>query len=148
MNRALLSSIKMDYGTPDAIYSILDSEFHFTLDPCALPHSAKCAKFYTPSDDGLSRDWGTERVFMNPPYGRAIAKWMAKAVISARGGALVVALVPSRTDTNWWHEFVINVATEIRYIRGRLTFVGCAYPAPFPSAVVVYDPLCSPTPTS
>lgn len=140
MNPALLSSVRTDYGTPWEFFLELDREFDFTLDPCASPDNAKCPKFYTEADNGLEQDWGQERVFMNPPYGRAIPLWMNKAVQSWANGALVVALVPARTDTAWWHECVLAVEPEIRYIRGRIKFEGCTAAAPFPCAVVVYRP--------
>lgn len=137
--RVLFSSKSDEWPTDPAFYRSLDAEFGFTLDPCATADSAKCSRFYTADDDGLAQNWGRERVFMNPPYGRAIGRWMRKAYESSLGGALVVCLVPSRTDTAWWHDWVSDKA-EVRFVRGRLRFGDGKWPAPFPSAVVVYRP--------
>lgn len=131
------SSKDMTWETPQDFFDELDAEFHFTLDPCCVPETAKCEKFYTPEDDGLSKSWSGEVVFMNPPYGREIGKWMKKAVDEWRKWATVVCLVPSRTDTAWWHDYAME--GEIRFIRGRLKFGGSKNSAPFPSAVVVFD---------
>lgn len=108
----------------------------FDLDPCAAPDNAKCAKYFTAWDDGLAREW-TGRVWMNPPYGRTIGDWMRKAYESSLAGALVVCLVPARTDTAWWHDYAIK--GQIRFIRGRLKFGGHENSAPFPSALVVFS---------
>ena len=131
-------SERQDWATPQALFDALNAEFQFTLDPCALPHNAKCAKFYTPENDGLAQDWSGERVFMNPPYGQAIKHWMRKAYESSKGGALVVCLVPARTDTRWWHDYAIH--GEQRFIKGRVKFGGGKQSAPFPSAIVVFKP--------
>lgn len=132
-----------DWETPPDLFAKLDAEFHFTLDPCATPATAKCAKFYTEDVDGLVQDWGTERVFMNPPYGREIPPWTRKARESAAKGALVVGLLPASTDLAWWHEDVVAVGAEVRYLRGRVRFLtGGPYRASgfFPSVVVVWRP--------
>ncbi len=132
------SSNTVEWATPDDFFRGLDAEFNFTLDPCCTVESAKCVLYYTKADDGLSKDWSSHRVFMNPPYGREIAWWMKKAYTEAQRGALVVCLVPSRTDTRWWHEYAMR--GEIRFIKGRLKFGGAKYGAPFPCAVVVFRP--------
>ncbi len=131
-----LTSNRHDYGTPQALFDELDMEFIFTLDPCASPGNAKCKKFYTYHENGLAQDWSGETVFMNPPFGREIRLWMAKAYRESLNGAVVVCLVPARTDTYWWHEYAMK--GEIRYIRGRITFEGMKHNAPFPSAIVVF----------
>lgn len=131
------------WETPQAFFDELDSEFGFTLDVCALPENAKCQRYYTPAVDGLKQTWRGV-CWMNPPYGREIGKWVAKAHESAREGATVVCLLPARTDTAWWHSYVLNAA-EIRFVRGRLRFGDAENSAPFPSAVVVFRPWFSPT---
>ena len=131
------------WATPPEVYEPLDREFQFTLDPCCTPETAKCAKFYTEADDGLARDWGTERVFMNPPYGREVYAWTRKARESAARGALVVGLLPASTDLSWWHDDVVGAGAEVRYIRGRVRFLtGGPYRASgfFASVVVVWRP--------
>lgn len=146
MNGALLSSKKMDYCTPKEFFAELDKEFHFTLDAAATEASAKCAAFYTPETDGLTKPWniagGGGAVFCNPPYGREIGKWVRKAYEEAQSGATVVLLIPARTDTSYFHDYILGHA-EIRWVRGRLRFEdedGKVYPpAPFPSMVVVYN---------
>jgi hypothetical protein len=120
-----------DYATPLSVYQQLDIEFKFDDDPCPLGMAG------LPLLDGLRREWG-QCVFLNPPYGRVIGQWIEKAYRQASQGRLVVCLIPSRTDTRWWHEWVMK-ASEIRFIRGRLKFNGAPYNAPFPSAIVIFD---------
>lgn len=129
------SSKTEEWYTPQDFFDALDVEFAFTLDPCATKENTKCTKFYTQEEDGLSKDWSGERVFCNPPYGRAIGGWVEKC---ARGGSeLAVMLIPARTDTKWWHEYIQGKA-EVRFIKGRLKFGGSKNSAPFPSAVVIF----------
>lgn len=138
MNRGMFSSNTYEWETPTPLFELLDSEFHFDLDVCATKENAKCTKFYTVAEDGLKQEW-QGRCWMNPPYGRAIAKWVKKAYESVQETAeLVVCLVPSRTDTGWWHDYVIAHADEVRYIRGRLRFGNSNDNAPFPSAIVIF----------
>jgi phage N-6-adenine-methyltransferase len=125
------------WATPTKFYDELNIEFSFTLDVCATLENAKCKKFFTVDDDGLSQEWNGV-CWMNPPYGRTIGDWMKKAYHSSLKNATVVCLVPSRTDTNWWHDFAIM--GEIRFIKGRLKFGGHKNSAPFPSAVVIFRP--------
>ncbi|MCP5523225.1 MAG: adenine methyltransferase [Verrucomicrobiales bacterium] len=132
------SSRSEEWSTPQGLFDTLDAEFGFTLDPCATHQNAKCERHFTRAEDGLRQDWGQEVVFMNPPYGRGIAPFMAKAYESAQAGATVVCLVPARTDTRWWHRYAMK--GEIRLMRGRLKFGGCRNSAPFPSAIVVFRP--------
>ena len=122
-------SQSVDWATPPALYAELDAEFHFDFDPCPLYGAAGKV-------DGLAVEWG-EATFCNPPYGREIGKWTRKARLEAEKGKTVVLLIPSRTDTRWWHEDIM-LASEIRFVKGRLKFGGATNPAPFPSAVVVY----------
>jgi phage N-6-adenine-methyltransferase len=143
MNRAqisgLTSSATDEWATPLSFFRTVALEFGpFDLDPCANADNAKAPRFFTREQNGLAQEW-TGKVWMNPPYGRFIPDWMAKAWESARGGALVVCLVPARTDTAWWHDFVEG-KTEVRFIRGRLKFGGCKDSAPFPSALVIFRP--------
>jgi phage N-6-adenine-methyltransferase len=134
---ALFKSVNADWETPRALFAKLDREFAFTLDVCATRTNHKCAAYFTPEQDGLRHRW-TGTCWMNPPYGRTIALWVAKAHRDSTHGATIVSLLPARTDTSWWHEDVMR-AREIRLLRGRIRFVGAASPAPFPSAVVVFD---------
>lgn len=139
MNKGLFTSKTVEWETPQSLFDELDEEFGFTLDPCATRKNAKCKRYFTPKKDGLKQEW-TGMVFMNPPYGRVIGDWIKKAYEAARGGgATVVCLIPSRTDTRWWHEYVVK-ATEIRFIRGRLKFGGGKNSAPFPSAIAIFKP--------
>lgn len=131
----LMSSASDNWATPQAFFDELNSEFDFELDVCADDLNAKCKRYFTKEQDGLKQEW-TGTVWMNPPYGREIAKWMSKAVQSWKSGATVVCLVPARTDTAWWHDYAIQ--GEIRFIRGRLKFGNSTNSAPFPSAVVIY----------
>ncbi len=136
----MTSSKDMTWATPQDWFKYLNLEFKFTLDPCCYPETAKCKKFYTPDDDGLSKSWENERVYMNPPYGSQINQWMEKAYHEAKNnGALVVCFVPARVDTQWWHNFAAK-ATDIRFPIGRVKFEGATSPAPFPIAVVIFRP--------
>jgi phage N-6-adenine-methyltransferase len=127
-----------EWPTPKWFFEELDREFHFSLDPCSTDENAKCLRHFIRKDNGLTQDWSSDVVFMNPPYGREISDWMQKAWESALEGATVVCLVPARTDTRWWHTFAIR--GEIRFLRGRLKFEGAMHCAPFPSAIVVFRP--------
>lgn len=130
------SSATDNWATPKDFYDRLDNIFSFTLDPCASHDNHKTDKYFTIDDDGLSQSWDGERVFMNPPYGRDIGKWVKKA--SEQVGGLVVCLIPARTDTRWWHDYVVGRGAHICYIKGRLKFGGQKNSAPFPSAVVIF----------
>ncbi|MDE2125281.1 MAG: adenine methyltransferase [Armatimonadetes bacterium] len=130
------------WATPADFFARFNDEFQFTLDVCALPENAKCERFFTPAEDGLSQQW-TGVCWMNPPYGRAIRHWVEKAYHSARAGATVVCLLPARTDTKWWHTWVKPFG-ETRFIQGRLKFGNCKNSAPFPSAIVIFRPGAAP----
>ena len=137
----MFSSKSNDWATPQDFYNQLDAEFGFTLDPCASQASAKCSSFYTADDDGLSKNWEGQTVFMNPPYGRKIGNWIQKAYEEGeKGNTRVVALIPARTDTKYWHNYCMK-ATEIRFVKGRLKFGqgNTKNSAPFPSAVIVFS---------
>lgn len=139
------SSKSNEWDTPQAFYDRLNKHYGFTLDPCATKQSAKCEKYFTESDDGLNQSWAGETVFMNPPYGRQIGKWIKKAHDEAKNnkGTTVVCLIPSRTDTKYWHDYCMQ-AHELYFVRGRLKFGNSNSSgqknnsAPFPSAVVVF----------
>lgn len=117
---AAFKSERDDWETPQALFDSLDAIHHFTLDPCSTDENAKCAKHYTAADDGLSRSWEGETVFCNPPYGRNIAAWVRKCADESRH-ATVVMLIPVRTDTAYFHDYIYNKA-RIEFIRGRLKF--------------------------
>ena len=127
INRSLFSSITDKWSTPEDLYTALDREFGFTLDPCPLDGSV----------DGLSPFciWAGQRAFCNPPYGRQIRKWLERAFEAD----IAVYLLPARTDTRWFHEIVLPHATEIRFVRGRLKFGHAKDRAPFPSVILVFD---------
>ena len=135
----MFSSATDNWSTPQDFFDKLNDEFHFTLDVCADENNHKCEHYYTKEIDGLSRPWvGT--IWCNPPYGRKIGEWVRRAYISSQiGSATVVMLLPARTDTRWFHDYIYNKSnTEIRFIKGRLKFGGCKNSAPFPSMVVIF----------
>ncbi len=156
------SSDSNEWETPIEFFNKLDSEFNFTLDPCCSEFNYKCKKHYTEKENGLKQDWSKDVVFMNPPYGREIKHWVEKAYRESLKGAVVVCLIPARTDTSYWHEYIFPYADDIRFVRGRLKFgktdsvnyveqldmfglkqkkpinVSCDLPAPFPSAIVIF----------
>ena len=109
MNKALLSSKNMCWCTPQDFFDKLNSEFGFVLDPAATNKTAKCALFYTPEMDGLSQSWNRGgAVFCNPPYGREIGKWVRKAFEESLGGYPIVLLIPARTDTSYFHDYIMG----------------------------------------
>ena len=131
------SSETDEWATPQDFFDVVNAEFTFDLDVCALESSNKCPNYYSPECDGLAQDW-TGTCWMNPPYGNEIGDWVQKAYESSQTGATVVCLVPARTDTAWWHDYCGK--GEIRLIRGRLKFGTADASAPFPSALVVFGP--------
>jgi len=128
-NKSLFSSFRLDWKTPKAVYQILDAEFNFDFDPCPV----------NPQFDGLNIEWGHKNsvCFVNPPFGREIPKWIKKGYEEWQKGKTVVFLIPSRTDTQYWHDYVMK-ATEIRFIKGRLKFDDSGNSAPFPSAIIIF----------
>lgn len=147
MDKIHFSTGKDNWGTPQDFFDKLDKEFHFTLDPCADAQNHKCKKYFTAADDGLNQDWSGETVFCNPPYSRKTKHnpgqhaWVEKCYRESQKGSTVVMLIPARTDTIMFHDFILGKA-EIRFIKGRLSFevagVKSKDPAPFPSVVIVY----------
>ncbi len=139
MNSVLFSSASDVWATPQDLFDELNKEFGFNLDPCALPDNAKCEKYFTPEINGLSQCWGGYVVFCNPPYGRQIYDWVKKCYEESRNpGTTVVMLIPARTDTRYFHEFIYHKAKEIRFIKGRLKFGNAKNAAPFPSMIVIF----------
>lgn len=126
VNRGLFTSLRTNWRTPKALYSALDTEFHFDCDPCPIK----------PVKNGLETDWGNVN-FVNPPYGKEIGKWIQKGFEESLKGKTVVFLLPSRTDTRWWHDYIMK-AREIRFVRGRLKFDDQKNSAPFPSAIAIF----------
>ena len=132
-------SDKDDWETPLPFFKMLNDFYKFTLDACATSHTAKCKKFFTKEDDALSKDWKGHSVFMNPPYGSGIGKWVEKAYLeSKKPSTLVVCLLPARTDTRWWHDWCTK-ASVVLIVKGRLRFSNAKASCPFPSAVVVFE---------
>jgi site-specific DNA-methyltransferase (adenine-specific) len=145
--KILHSSKSMEWETPDYIFNKLNKEFNFTLDPCATKDNAKCDKYYTMEDDGLTKDWSGEIVFINPPYGMydcrtsLVELWIKKAYEASQDGTIIVCLIPARTDTLYWHNYIFPYAAQIRFIKRRIKFRrdGVLDSAPFPSAVIVFN---------
>ena len=139
ITRGLFSSNTDMWATPQAFFDQLNAEFDFNLDPCATHENAKCATFFTKEVDGLKQNWGGYRVFCNPPYGREIPHWVRKAYEeSKKPNTTIVMLIPARTDTRYFHDYIYHKAKEIRFIKGRLKFGDAKSCAPFPSMVVVF----------
>ena len=137
----MFSSVDMSWETPIDIFNELNSEFKFTLDPCASDTNHKCDKYYTEADDGLSKSWKDENVFVNPPYGRELSKWVEKCYKeSIESDGKIVMLIPARTDTKYFHKYIYH-KSEIRFLKGRIKFLQngeVLNSAPFPSMVVIY----------
>ena len=118
------SSKSNEWYTPQYLFDELNEKYQFTLDPCASHENAKCDKYFTIEDDGLTKDWSKDIVFMNPPYGRNIKHWIKKAYEESIKGATVVCLIPARTDTTYWHDYIFNNAYNIKFLKGRIKFGG------------------------
>jgi phage N-6-adenine-methyltransferase len=130
------SCATVEWETPQWLFDELSWIYGgFTLDPCATRENAKCERFFTRSEDGLTQPWDG-KVFCNPPYGREIEKWVQKAFESARDGVLVVCLLPARTDMRWWQNYARR--GHVHFLRGRLKFGQARNAAPFPSAIVTF----------
>ena len=138
MNNGLFTSNKDDWETPQDLFDELNKEFGFQLDPCASRENAKCDNYFTQKQGGLEQDWTIyDSVFVNPPYGRKIGLWIEKSFQTSCCGTIVVCLLPARTDTQWFHDYIYGKA-EIRFLKGRLKFSNSKNSAPFPSMVVVF----------
>lgn len=138
--KVMFSSKDMTWETPIELFNELNDEFNFTLDPCCVSETAKCQRYFTPETDGLSQDWSKDVVYVNPPYGREIAKWVKKSHDESKKGATVVMLIPARTDTRWFHDYIYQKA-EIRFMKGRVKFLQQGVKkdsAPFPTMIVIF----------
>ena len=135
----MFSSATDNWATPQEFFNQLNEEFHFSIDACADSFNHKTERYYTIEDDGLSKGYAGEVVFCNPPYGRAIGKWVKKFFdeVNEGGCELAVMLLPARTDTAWFHNYIYGKA-EIRFVKGRIKFGGSKHNAPFPSMIVVF----------
>lgn len=134
----MFSSKTNEWATPQKFFDELNAEFNFTLDPCCTIENAKCKTFFTESDDGLLQNWKGHKVFCNPPYGSEIGKWIKKSYEeSTQENTIVVMLIPARTDTKYFHEYIYK-QSEIRFIKGRLKFGDSKNSAPFPSMIVIF----------
>jgi len=143
MNPALYSTGNGEWETPDEVFQFLDNIFHFTLDAAATAKNTKCNWYIDEVMDALDCNWRElsdgGAVFLNPPYGRNVGKWVKKAwEESLRGGIEVVCLLPARTDTTWFHDYCLKYGT-VAFIKGRIKFKGSSNSAPFPSMVVVFN---------
>lgn len=138
INKVFFSSETNEWETPQYLFDELDREFHFTLDPCSTHENAKCEKHFTIEEDGLKQSWGGESVFCNPPYAREIQKWVQKAYEeSHKPNTIVVMLIPSRTDTRYFHDYILH-RSEIRFLDGRVRFSNSDCNAPFPNMIVIF----------
>lgn len=138
MTSGLTSTGNIVAETPKYLFDKISSIFNFSLDVCALPENAKCENYYTPKDDGLSKPW-MGGVWCNPPYGREISSWVKKAYEESQKeyNSFVLMLLPARTDTKWWWEWVQGKAT-LFFIKGRVKFGDHNVGAPFPSVLALY----------
>lgn len=139
-----MQAVKKTIGKhPQELFDKLHKKYEFTLDAAATDENAKVLNYYTIEDDALKQKW-KGRVFVNPPYGREIKHWVKKAYEESREpyNECVVMVIPSRTDTIYWHEYIFGKAKEIDFLRGRLKFEvngKPSKPAPFPSAIITYS---------
>lgn len=137
MNEGMYSSNTDEWGTPQKLFDELNERFEFDVDVCANAENAKCRRYFSKEEDGLKQDWTQFKTcWMNPPYGRQIGSWIEKAYETSLYGTTVVCLLPSRTDTRWFHDYCVK--GEITFIKGRLKFNDGKVPAPFPSMIVIF----------
>lgn len=140
MNTKLhFSSATAEWSTPREFFDRLNAVHRFDVDVCATAENAKCKRFFTKEENGLLQNWDRLTCWMNPPYGREIGHWVEKACDASERcpQTVVVALLPARTDTAWWHDYIHGKA-RVDFIRGRLKFGGHKNCAPFPSVVVTW----------
>lgn len=156
MNKVHFSSNKDEWGTPPAIFNPLDAEFDFDLDPCATKENRKCQIHMGIEQDGLSVEWfdAFDSAFVNPPYSK-LKDWIKKCSEESKKGMTCVMLIPSRTDTKAWHKYIYDASrwrfregVEVRFIPGRIKFVGGKHCAPFPSCIVIFRPSTNTSPES
>lgn len=128
-----------EWSTPQNFFKELNNEFNFTLDPCSSDENFKCSNHFTIKEDGLSKSWKNQTVFCNPPYSN-VKEWIKKAFFEQKSvGGDIVLLVPARTDTKWFHEYVYKKPNvEIRFLKGRLKFGNSRNSAPFPSMLIIF----------
>lgn len=136
ITKGMMSSNTDEWVTPKEFYKQLNEKYHFTLDPCATDLNHKCNSYFTKEIDGLEQDWVGYRVYCNPPYGREISKWVEKAYNENLKGTFIVMLLPARTDTKWFHDYIYK-KHDIEFIKGRLKFNDGKNSAPFPSMIVI-----------
>ena len=136
MNNVVFTRQSDEWETPDTLFESLNTIFNFTLDAASSDDNFKLPKHYTINDDGLSKSWEGERVFCNPPYSQ-VKKWVKKSYDERNKAEVIVLLIPARTDTKWFHDYVIG-KSQIYFCKGRLKFKGAKYNAPFPSMLCVY----------
>ena len=140
-------SSNKEWETPLSVFKPLEKEFNIVLDVCASQENTKCKAFFNRKSNSLSRSWlvgsdfpkGTLAVWMNPPYGRGMERWVRKAHEETKNGVTTIALLPARTDTSWFHNYIYN-KHEVRFYKGRIKFVDAQSTAPFPSMVVIFKP--------
>ncbi len=140
---ALFSAKTVEWATPETVVETASKEFrvNFTLDVCANAENAKCERYFDPEADGLKQSWAGETCWLNPPYGRQIGLWIAKAWSESHyHGATVACLLPARTDVAWFHDYCLPYADEILFVRGRIKFGGSKNSAPFPSMLLIFRP--------
>lgn len=135
---AMMSSRRRDWETPPELFDALDDEFGFTLDAAATYDNAKCIRYLTDALDVRWRGHGGA-IWCNPPCSVGLGAWVRKGLAESQQGETVVMLIPSRTDTRWFHDCILDRA-EVRFLRGRIRFVGAPFTAPFPSMVVIWRP--------
>jgi len=129
-------SATVEWPTPQEMFDEYDKEFNFSLDVAATAENAKCDKYYTKEDDGLSQVWDGV-CWCNPPYGREMPKWLIKAIKETWRGVTTVCLIPARTNTRWFHDYCLKYG-EVRFIKGRPKFGGADHGLPQPLALVVF----------
>ena len=139
LNEAMFSHKTGEHETPDWLFEKLNAIYSFDLDAAASSENHKCSKYYTKEDNSFSKDWNLDgqSIWLNPPYGKEIGKWLGKAYLTAQAGAKVICLLPARTDTKWF-QHAAPKAEYVLFVKGRLKFKNTSSTAPFPSLILGY----------
>lgn len=139
IDKNAFNSKSQEYETPKDIFEPLQEEFNMKLDVCATEHNAKCENYFTKEQDGLTKDWNSFGNFwMNPPFGRALKKWVAKAFEESQKGVIGVCILPVRSNTLWWHKYIIDTKQEVRFLKGEIKFSDCKRGLWLPFAIVIF----------
>ena len=139
IDKNAFKSKSVEYSTPKEIFEPLQREFNIILDVCASKENNKCDTYFSIERDSLKQDWHkVGNAWMNPPFSRKLKKWVEKAYQESQKGIVVVCLLPVRSNTIWWHKYIIDTKTEVRFLKGEIKFNGMDRGLWLPFAIVIF----------